>query len=110
MKINKKILICEFCGFKKILDNEEHLCVIKSNKIQGKIDKNTKIGKEFYEKNKMYKCPKCGRGVIEKKISGAFLDTIKKNQEEIDKKNAEEDHNKRIEDGKPLEKSEFYQT
>jgi len=110
MKNNKKFLFCEFCGFKKIIDDLTNLCVIKNINIQGKIEKSTKIGKEIYEKNKMYKCPKCGRGVIEKKINGAYLETIKKNQEEIDKKKIEEDRKKRLEDGKPIDKrSEFYE-
>ena len=50
MKNNKKFLFCEFCGFKKIIDDLTNLCVIKNINIQGKIEKNTKIGKEIYEK------------------------------------------------------------
>ena len=40
MKNNKKFLFCEFCGFKKIIDDLTNLCVIKNINIQGKIEKN----------------------------------------------------------------------
>jgi len=109
-KNSQKIIFCEFCSFKKILKSPEDLKsfnIIKNAKIQSKLPDNK--NKKLITKNHKdtVKCPKCGRGIIVKNLSGSHLETIKKIKEKEQKEKEENEFKKRIEDGKPINKKEF---
>jgi DNA-directed RNA polymerase subunit M/transcription elongation factor TFIIS len=114
MKNKKFLIFCEVCSYKKIFEEEkiiDNLIEIKISPIQGglpQIDSKTGKTKNKPKKdqNKKYKCPKCGRGVMAKEIQGAYLKTIKELQLKEELKKIKEDHEKRINDGKPLDRFE----
>lgn len=113
-KVNKKMMIfCEPCSFKLIMEENqipENLVEIKSCSVQGgipEIDPKTgriKTKKEINQ-SKKYKCPKCGRGTILKQLQGAYVSTIKQIESKEEAKKREEEYKQRIEDGKPLERT-----
>lgn len=108
LKDNDLFIFCEICCFKKIVKeknfDKENFIEIKTSKIQKKIPNLKNKDINLKEQNKKIKCPSCGRGVVVKKASGAYIKTINslKKQEELDR--LKKDQIKRIEDGKPLKK------
>jgi len=109
-KSQKKLIFCDFCSFRKILNNADDLKnfnIIKNAKIQSKLPdiKNKKI---VTKNNKdMIKCPSCGRGILVKNLNGSHLETINKIKTKEQKEKEENEFRKRIEDGKPINKKEF---
>lgn len=113
---SKKIIFCEPCSFKMIIDEEnisKELTQIKTSSIQGRIPElNLKTNKTEHKpvknQTKKVKCPRCGRGVVVKDIQGAYEKTIKEREERTEQQKQELDKKQRIEDGKPLEKNLDY--
>jgi hypothetical protein len=111
--IKKMMVFCEPCSFKMILENDqipENLVEIKTSMIPGGIPElDSKTGKTKLKpqnkQNKRYKCPKCGRGLVTKELQGAYLTTIKQIEQKAEIQKMEEDRKKRLEDGKPFERS-----
>jgi len=76
MSIKKYNIWCEICGYTRITDGsapeDKKLIEIKRGKVQltlPKIDENGKTEEaKFFSQPKMFKCPKCGRGVRIKKV------------------------------------------
>lgn len=67
--LTKKILFCEACGYKQLV-NENELNLVPRMDIQN----GTKdLNKKKLKQNMMSKCPKCGRGVILKRLTEAYL-------------------------------------
>ena len=89
---NKFILFCEPCGHKHfIFEDTDDLLEIKRVDVPGGtpfIDPETKSVKEKKKtpQPKAYKCPKCGRGVVAKRLPGVY----EKAQKEEDRKVQEE--------------------
>ena len=63
----KKILFCEACGYKAITDEKE-MELISRSEIQNGIK-----NKENLKQTSMIKCPKCGRGIILRRMIDAYL-------------------------------------
>ena len=96
--MNKFILFCEPCGFKKLIeDNPENYEKLPRLEIQSKIPYMDKEGKVVSSKPLvqpiMSKCPKCGRGVILKKITDAYVKTEEK-QNLLKEKQCQQEKNK----------------
>lgn len=79
---------CEPCGHKKIIQENEDVSLVEcplSSVPSGapKKDSTTKKveTKKSIERNKMYKCPQCGRGVITKTLPDAYVTAYKKEEE-----------------------------
>jgi hypothetical protein len=112
-KNKAKMIFCEPCSFKMILDSDDmpdNLVEIKTSPIPGGIpvfdakSGKTKV-KSNHKQNKKFKCPKCGRGVVIKELQAAYTNTIKQIDEKQEKEKLENDRKKRIEDGMPIEKN-----
>lgn len=72
--MNKVIILCSFCGWKKIADKEKiDLYELKTDSLS----------------SKKYRCPGCGRAVSPRKFSDPQREHDKKNEEESMKKNDE---------------------
>lgn len=91
--LNKFILFCEPCAYKKIITEElaKNYEEIPRSTVPGGypyIDKETKSVKEkkATEQPVMSKCPNCGRGVVLKRLP----ETYTKARKEQDKKEYEE--------------------
>ncbi len=70
MKTKELLLFCEACGFKKITQQDNVELSSRSNVQNGIKDKTM-------DQPPMTKCPNCGRGVILKRLTEAYL---KKNE------------------------------
>ena len=112
-KKNNKMIFCESCSFKIIIQDDMYLesfTDIKTSPIPGGIpaldqDTGKTKTKQQILQNKKVKCPKCGRGVVVKQLQEAYSSTIKKIKQKDEEEKFEEDRKKRIEDGKPLLKN-----
>lgn len=106
--MSKKYLYCNYCGFKKIIEDENDLSFVFSSAIQKtlpQLDENKKvINPIFTPQAKIYKCLQCGRGIVERKLIPPFEEAYKKLAIQQEKEKQEKDKKKREEDGKPLEK------
>ena len=74
---SKLLLFCEPCAYKKIITEDDIVKNIPRKEIPGVIpymDLETKLIKEKKSINQstMSKCPKCGRGVILKRLPEAY--------------------------------------
>lgn len=110
-KPNRSMLFCEPCGFKKIIEPEQEelgLTEIKRPSVQGgipQLDATFKTTtKAAVERKRMYKCPRCGRGVQIKELSQSYTKVLNELDQRKERERIEKDRLKRIEDGKPLEK------
>ncbi len=112
-KSKAKMIFCEPCSFKMILDGDDmpdNLVEIKTSPIPGGIPFiDAKSGKTKTKSNTKqspkFKCPKCGRGVVVKELQSAYQNTIKQIKDREEKEKIESDRKKRIEDGTPIEKN-----
>lgn len=109
--IKRTMIFCEPCGFKKIIEPDEELNLTEIPTCPVPIDipkldplTNKAKTKPAKVRNKKYKCPKCGRGVAVKELQAAYSSAFKKIDEEEEKARMALDKQKRIEDGKPIEK------
>lgn len=108
MNNKRKMIFCEPCAYKQIIDPKEEpdLVVIPTSPIQQGIPQldqatgKTKL-RPAKPQNKKYKCPKCGRGVVVKELLGAYSSLMKKLDDETERKKAEEDRLQRLKDGMP---------
>jgi hypothetical protein len=106
------MIFCEVCNYKTIFTADESpagLTVLPSSNIQlavPRYDKEQKktIATAALERQPMAKCPKCGRGVRIKELSSTYSKAFEAIDQQMERKHLEEDRQKRIEDGKPLEK------
>lgn len=103
-------VFCEPCSYKQIVAAEEpipdNLTEIKTVSVPGGspyIDPETKKTKTkpSQPRLKMVKCPKCGRGVVVKKLPDVYANAYKAIDDEKLKREQEIEKQKRIEDGKP---------
>lgn len=92
-------------------DKPEDMVAIKVSDVPGNIPQLDPVaGKTITKPNlkslPKVKCPKCGRGVIIKKLPETYTKTFA----EIDEKNRKEaellDRKKRVEDGRPLKREQ----
>lgn len=109
-KAKRMMIFCEPCGHKQIIEpkaNPEDLTEIPSTKIQAgipQLEGNKTVTKPFIERPKMYKCPKCGRGVRIKELLTPYAKALSEIDQKRELERLEADKLKRIEDGKPKEK------
>lgn len=105
-KTKRFLLFCEPCAYRKIFDTDkpEGLYLSKSSAVPLKTIKmgdDVDKSKSFKEQPIKSKCPKCGRGVILKKLPQVYA----KSYDEVDKRKQKEqeeyEKKKRIEDGTP---------
>lgn len=98
--MNKRYLIfCEPCAYKQFVDSEEapDLLEVKRVDVPGGTPYRDPETKSVKEKKKtaqprVFKCPKCGRGVVAKRLPEVYVKT----QKEIDKRIHEEEERKKI--------------
>ena len=96
---SKFMLFCEPCGHKHfIFEEPDDLLEVKRVDIPGGtpyIDPETKSIKEKKKtaQPKVYKCPKCGRGVVAKRLPEVY---VKAQKEEDRKIQEEEDRRKKV--------------
>ena len=109
-KVKRTMIFCEPCGYKSIIEpkqNPDELTEIVSAKIQAgipQLEGNKTVTKPFIERPKMYKCPKCGRGVRVKELLAPYAKAMSEIDQKKELDRLEADKLKRIEDGKPKEK------
>lgn len=110
----KFIVFCEPCSFKQIITSGEDVDLnsIPLSKVPGgapKIDPVTKKTTEVKStsRNKAFKCPKCGRGIVSKKLPEVYVKTIKDLEKKEEEKNDEQERQQRIRDGLLPEKPKF---
>ena len=108
-KERRKFIYCEPCGFKRIYDGEESIKDLRETKrspisrgtpTYDKVNKKT-ITPKAISQNRLFQCPKCGKGIVVKGLPEAFKKTLA----EVDKIERErmEEQNKRdrLLDGMP---------
>jgi predicted RNA-binding Zn-ribbon protein involved in translation (DUF1610 family) len=145
-KNNRKMLYCEPCGFKKIIEpHQEPSAMVEiprvnvqrgipnldpetrqtnvakaplkdakmCEELEAKAKRDNSItwsdGIYLYatpgvRKNRMYKCPKCGRGVVLRELVTAYVSAFDQLDRRREQERIEKEKVKRIEDGKPHEK------
>jgi hypothetical protein len=112
------MLYCEPCGYKRIVEVDEHvtdLPEIQTCPVQMKIpyiDPLTRktVVPAAQPQAPKFKCPGCGRGVKLRDLLKPYADALQRIDDEKERKRLEDDIKKRLEDGKPPEKkteSEF---
>ena len=107
--IKRWFLFCEPCSHKQIIEEDldkVDLIKIKTVKIPGGapvLDPKTKKAKAKpdHKRPEMFKCPKCGRGVVTKRLPDVYVKAYKKIDDDELKKKQEEEKTKRVLDGKP---------
>lgn len=113
-KTKKYMVYCEPCNYRSLIEErwegDSHLTVIPTSKIQSNIpmlDPSTKktLSKPLIERAKMYKCPKCGRGIRAKQMFVPYLKTLEQVERKEQEERSKEDYEQRIRDGMPLERT-----
>lgn len=111
MKNKRSMLRCDSCQWTRILEQDiSGLVLIPSIPLQANLPKlDPKTGKTVLstpiEQKRKFKCPTCGRVVVEKPVPPPLLKAILQKEISDMNKKLEEDQNKRIEDGKPPERT-----
>lgn len=90
MTANKRYMIfCEPCAYKKIVESTDGLVEIRRPKVPGgspyidPLTKKTKT-KKATEQPPSVKCPKCGRGVVLKRLPDVFVKAEKEQRKRIE--------------------------
>lgn len=108
------MIFCEPCSFKKIITEgiDADLTELPLADVPGgapRLDSATKkvTERKSTPRNKAFKCPHCGRGVISKVLPEVYAKTIKEREDQAEKDNYEREREQRIRDGLLPEKPAF---
>lgn len=108
------MIFCEPCNFKKIVieGDDIDLTSLPLADVPGgapRLDPSTKKATDRKSKprNKAFKCPHCGRGIISKVLPDVYAKTIKEREDKLEKDNYEQERKQRIKDGLLPEKPPF---
>jgi len=108
------LIYCEPCSYKQIVtegedpDLVEHpLAAVPGGAPVLDLKSKKVTEKKTTERNKAYKCPQCGRGVVSKALPEVYAKTIKEREEQAEKDNHEREREQRIRDGLLPPKPEF---
>ncbi len=114
VKLKRWLIFCEPCGKKEIITEglENDLVSIPLADVPGgapKLDPATKkvTERKATPRNKAFKCPHCGRGVVSKALPEVYAKTIREREELLEKENYEREREQRIRDGLLPEKPQF---
>lgn len=123
MEANKRWFItCDYCSYKKIFESSDEgplvqnrpkditgMVEIKTSPVPGgtpQLDPHTNktIVKPEKPQPKKTKCPKCGRGVIIKKLPDVYVNMYKEIDENEKKSRVDAEKAQRLKDGQPIKR------
>lgn len=108
-------IYCEPCSFKQIVHSKDpsdsDLVEIKTSPIPGgspvyDSERKKTVIKSSKPQNKKFKCPRCGRGIVAKKLPDVYVGAYRDIDEQKRKEQEEYEKKKRVEDGTPIRRSE----
>lgn len=114
VRTKRWMIFCEPCSFKKIIVEGVDTNMIKmsladvpgGSPILDPVTK-TVTERKAIPRNKAFKCPQCGRGVISKALPDVYVSAYKEREQQQEKENYERERQQRIEDGLLPEKPDF---
>lgn len=105
------LLFCEPCAFKQIFetDQPDTLTMMKVSDVPGgapQLDPKTNkaVAKPVTKANPKAKCPKCGRGVVLKKLPDVYVKSFSEIDSRRQKEKDDFERAQRIKDGQPPQK------
>lgn len=114
IRVKRFLIHCEPCGFKKIVDQDTDVKLheFKIADIPGGSPKfnpaNNKLNlPKSISRNKGYKCPKCGRGVISRTLPDVYKNAILQRDNQTEQEEIQRRREQRIKDGQLPEKPYF---